>query len=58
MSFVALGIGVGLTVAGGATSAIMAGSQAKKARKSAERLEDELRHLNQIDRKLLIRLRK
>ena len=45
MSFVALGIGVGLTVAGGATSAIMAGSQAKKARKSAERLEDELKTL-------------
>ena len=45
MSFVALGIAAGITVAGGATQAIMAGSQAKKSRKSAERLEDELKTL-------------
>jgi hypothetical protein len=41
MSFVALGV----VVVGGATTAIMAGSQAKKSRKSAERLEDELKTL-------------
>jgi hypothetical protein len=45
MSFVALGIAAGITVAGGATQAIMAGSQAKKAGKSAQRLEDELKTL-------------
>jgi hypothetical protein len=41
MSFVALGV----VVIGGATTAIMAGSQAKKSRKSAQRLEGELKTL-------------
>lgn len=47
MSFIAgaIIIGASVAVAGGTTSAIMAGSQAKKARKSAERLERELKTL-------------
>jgi len=45
MSFVALGIAAGVAVAGGTTAAIMSGSQAKKSRQSAERLERELKTL-------------
>jgi hypothetical protein len=48
MSFIAgtiLIVGASIAVAGGATAGIMAGSQAKKSRKNAERLERELKTL-------------